>query len=495
MALAHELLYVRREEEPILPAPASEIGVVGWARKSLFSSVPNIILTLLGVALILLIVPPILRWAFFDAVWTGSNRDACLTSIDAACWAFVKARFGQFMYGRYPVDERWRVTLTGVLLLIGIVPIAIPRAPLKRLNALYLIFIFPVVALILLTGGHFGISWRLLATIMLLGCLATGLAAMKAAERAPILGGAVAPFAVVLAAVAAIAALIIRLDPAVVAAIRGVFGVLILVCCAVALVAGIAAIVLARTGLRALLVIWITVLAALLLCGVLALDFGLDPVETPLWGGLMVTLVVAIVGMAASMPLGIVLALGRRSPFPIIRACSAVFIEFVRGVPLITVLFMASVMLPLFLPPGTTFDKLLRALVGVALFSAAYMAEVVRGGLQAIGKGQYEAAQALGLGYWPTMRLIVLPQALKIVIPGIVNSFISLFKDTSLVLIIGIFDLLGIVQLGFADANWAAPNTPMTGYIFAGFVFWLFCFSMSRYSIYTERRLNTGHKR
>jgi general L-amino acid transport system permease protein len=289
--------------------------------------------------------------------------------------------------------------------------------------------------------------------------------------------------------------LIIRLDPAVVAAIRGVFGVLILICCAVALGAGGVAIIRSRSGLRALLVIWITVLAALFLCGILAFDFGLEPIETPLWGGLMVTLVVAIVGMAASMPLGILLALGRRSPFPVIRACSAAFIEFVRGVPLITVLFMASVMLPLFLPPGTTFDKLLRALVGVALFSAAYMAEVVRGGLLAIGKGQYEAAQALGLGYWPMMRLIILPQALKIVIPGIVNSFISLFKDTSLVLIIGIFDLLGIVQLGFADANWAAPNTPMTGYIFAGFVFWLFCFSMSRYSIYTERRLNTGHKR
>jgi general L-amino acid transport system permease protein len=131
----------------------------------------------------------------------------------------------------------------------------------------------------------------------------------------------------------------------------------------------------------------------------------------------------------------------------------------------------------------------------VALFSAAYMAEVIRGGLQAIPRGQYEAAQAMGLGYWPMMRLIILPQALKIVIPGIVNSFISLFKDTSLVLIIGIFDLLGIVQLGFSDANWAAPNTPVTGFIFAGFVFWAFCFGMSRYSQFMERRLDTGHKR
>jgi general L-amino acid transport system permease protein len=190
-----------------------------------------------------------------------------------------------------------------------------------------------------------------------------------------------------------------------------------------------------------------------------------------------------------------VLALGRRSKLPVVRYASIGFIEFVRGVPLITVLFMASVMLPFFLPPGVNFDKLLRALIGVALFSAAYMAEVVRGGLQAIPKGQHEAAAAMGLGYWQTMRLIVLPQALKIVIPGIVNSFISLFKDTSLVLIIGLFDLLGAVQLAFTDANWASPNTPATGYVFAAAIFWVFCFGMSRYSIYTERRLHTGHRR
>jgi general L-amino acid transport system permease protein len=223
--------------------------------------------------------------------------------------------------------------------------------------------------------------------------------------------------------------------------------------------------------------------------------FGLRHVETALWGGLLVTLVVAITGIVVSMPLGVILALGRRSKLPIIRFFSIAFIEFWRGVPLITVLFMASVMLPIFLPPGVNFDKLLRALIGVALFASAYMAEVVRGGLQAIPKGQYEAAQAMGLSYWKVMRLIILPQALKIVIPGIVNSFISLFKDTSLVLIIGLFDLLGIVQFNFADSNWTSPSTPATGYVFAAFVFWIFCFSMSRYSIYTERRLHTGHRR
>jgi general L-amino acid transport system permease protein len=178
-----------------------------------------------------------------------------------------------------------------------------------------------------------------------------------------------------------------------------------------------------------------------------------------------------------------------------VRAICITFIEVMRGVPLITILFMASVMLPLFLPPGVNFDKLLRALVGVSLFSAAYMAEVVRGGLQAIPKGQYEAAQALGLSYWKMMGLIVLPQALRIVIPGIVNTLIGLFKDTTLVLIIGLFDLLGIVQLNTADQKWFSPTPAMTGYVFAGFVFWLFCFFMSRYSQMIERRLATGHER
>ncbi len=219
--------------------------------------------------------------------------------------------------------------------------------------------------------------------------------------------------------------------------------------------------------------------------------FGLPVVETTEWGGLLVTLVVAITGIVASLPLGILLALGRRSDLPMIRSLCIGFIEIFRGVPLITVLFMASVMLPLFLPDGVNFDKLMRCLIGVALFSSAYMAEVVRGGLQAIPKGQYEAAAALGLGYWKTTRLVVLPQALKLVIPGIVNTFIGLFKDTTLVLIVGLFDLLGIVQFHFTDAAWATPETHITGYAFAAFVFWIFCFAMSRYSIFMERRLST----
>ena len=220
--------------------------------------------------------------------------------------------------------------------------------------------------------------------------------------------------------------------------------------------------------------------------------FGLPVVETSRWGGLMLTLVLAGVGIVAALPGGVLLALGRRSEMPVVKALCIAFIELWRGVPLITVLFMASVMLPLFLPEGVNFDKLLRALIGIVLFQSAYMAEVVRGGLQAIPKGQYEAAAALGLSYWRMMGLVVLPQALKLVIPGIVNTLIALFKDTSLVLIIGLFDLLAIVQAAFTDPNWL--GFAVEGYVFAGLVFWVFCFGMSRYSQHLERRLHTGHR-
>jgi general L-amino acid transport system permease protein len=220
---------------------------------------------------------------------------------------------------------------------------------------------------------------------------------------------------------------------------------------------------------------------------------GLSEVSTSQWGGLMLTLVIAAVGIAGALPLGILLALGRRSKMPAIRVICVTFIEFWRGVPLITVLFMSSVMLPLFLPEGLSFDKLLRALIGVILFQSAYIAEVVRGGLQAIPKGQYEAAAAMGLGYWRTMGLVILPQALKLVIPGIVNTFIALFKDTSLVIIIGLFDLLNSIKQATTDPAWLGMATE--GYVFAALVFWIFCFGMSRYSMRLERKLDTGHKR
>ncbi len=217
----------------------------------------------------------------------------------------------------------------------------------------------------------------------------------------------------------------------------------------------------------------------------------LDPViPTDRWGGLMLTIVLASVGMVASLPIGIVLALGRRADnMPLIKMVCIIFIEFWRGVPLITVLFMASVMLPLFFPEGTDFDKLARALIGITLFQSAYMAEVIRGGLQAIDKGQYEAADALGLTYWKKTTFIIMPQALRLVIPGIVNTLIALFKDTSLVYIIGMWDLLHSSYGATRNPEWL--KYAIEGLAFAALVFWICCFAMSRYSQAIESKLST----
>lgn len=243
---------------------------------------------------------------------------------------------------------------------------------------------------------------------------------------------------------------------------------------------------------RPLMIGWIVsfvVMGVLMRGGVL----GLTPVTTENWGGLPLTLMLSSIGIIAAFPLGLVLALGRRSTMPIIKALSVAFIELVRGVPLISVLFMASVMFPLFLPEGVTIDKLLRAQVGIIMFAAAYIAEAVRGGLQAVPKGQFEAADALGLSYWKSMRLIILPQALRIVIPPLVGIFIGMFKDTSLVLIIGLYDLLNAVRTSINDPNWRAFGTE--AYIFAAAVFFVFCYFMSKYSQYLERLLAAGRNR
>lgn len=219
---------------------------------------------------------------------------------------------------------------------------------------------------------------------------------------------------------------------------------------------------------------------------------GLPHVETRLWGGLLVTLVITFTGIIGSLPIGVLLALGRRSSLPLIRVFCVVFIEFWRGVPLITVLFFATYMLPFFLPGTWEVDGLASVLIGVVLFAGAYTAEVIRGGLQAIPRGQYEAAKALGLGYWRMTALVILPQAMKLVIPGMVNSFIALFKDTTLVMIVAIFDLLGQLRAAFADPNWATPVTLLTGFAFAGMIYFAVSFAISRYALHLERRLNTG---
>jgi general L-amino acid transport system permease protein len=235
------------------------------------------------------------------------------------------------------------------------------------------------------------------------------------------------------------------------------------------------------------------VLSFLLLHG--APYIGLAVVSTALWGGILVTIVVATIGIVFSLPFGILLALGRRSDKPVVRLFAIGFIEFVRGVPLITVLFMASVMLPLFVPEQWAPDKLMRALIGVALFASAYMAEMVRGGLAAVPRGQYEASRALGFTYWRMMGLVILPQALRVTLPNIVNTFIGLFKDTTLVFVVGIFDLLRTIEAARADPKWAAPNVAVTGYAFAALFYFVCCYGMSRYAQSVETRLARGGRR
>ncbi len=237
--------------------------------------------------------------------------------------------------------------------------------------------------------------------------------------------------------------------------------------------------------------LWYSLITPVIICWLLIGGLGLEPVSTDKFGGFMLTLVIGVTGIVVSLPIGIALALGRQSHMPAMRIICVGFIEFIRGVPLITLLFVASTMLNYFLPPGTTFDLLMRVLIMVTLFSSAYIAEVIRGGLQAIPKGQIEAADAMGLKYWPSMRLIILPQALKISIPGIVNTFIGLYKDTTLVIIIGLFDPLGIGRASLADTKWQGLSTEV--YVFVALFFFVSCFSMARYSLYLEKKLHTGH--
>jgi general L-amino acid transport system permease protein len=249
-----------------------------------------------------------------------------------------------------------------------------------------------------------------------------------------------------------------------------------------------------RRGLGAVFAFLLLPLAAYgLLAGMPAL--GLDPVPTGRWGGFLVTIVVSLVGIVAALPLGILLALGRRSELTVLRLLCTGFIEFWRGVPLITVLFMANVMLPLFLPGDLTVDRLVRPLVGIALFASAYMAEVVRGGLQAVPRGQEEAAAALGLTRPQVLAFVVLPQALKVVVPGIVNTLIGLFKDTTLVSIVGISDFIRALEAARADPRWSAPSVPVTAYAFAALVYFAVCFGMARYAGFIERRLAAGDRR
>jgi general L-amino acid transport system permease protein len=464
--------FVREALVPERAAPIRTTGLVGFLRTRLFNSPANILLTLASLLLLWFAVVPAIRFLLVDAVWRGSDRSACLEQAGhavGACWPYVQAKFVQFIYGFYPQAERWRVNLTFILAALLLLPLLIPRLPAKGVNAGLFFVAFPVVAFFLLRGGGlggFGVSWSAsllsgLTDSIGLSILVRPLTWLRDQIQASShpLWNDVAATAVI------VSALVLGLNGGIRRGWRPLVANL-------AVFAGIAAVIAA-----------------------LGLDHGgLPIVDTRLWGGLLVTLVVSVTGIVTSMPIGIALALGRRSTIPLIRIFSVTFIEFWRGVPLITVLFFATYMLPLFLPGNFTVDGLVRVLIGIALFAGAYNAEVVRGGLLAIPRGQAEAASALGLSYWKTTALIVMPQALRHVIPGLVNSFIALFKDTSLVSIVALFDLLGQLRASFADPVWATPTTLFTGFAFAGMIYFVFCFAMSRYSLFVEHRLN-AHRR
>ena len=498
--------FVRQDLVPERPAPIKTTGFVGFLRTRLFNSSTNILLTIASALLLWFIVVPVVKFLLVDAVWSGSDRDACLAEnvghTVGACWPFVRAKFSQLIYGFYPEPERWRVNLTFLLAALLLLPLLIPRLPAKGLNAGLFFVAFPIVAFFLLHGGGlsgFGISW----TVGLLSGFAdsignAGRALTNAGEATAIVGPLLKLLGMLVVLVGTFVSYLIWplswLRDQIQVSSRPVW----VDFAATAAIVSILLFVLnggVRTGWRSLIVS----LAAFAAVGVVSAAMGLDHggfaiVDTRLWGGLLVTLVLSVTGIVVSMPVGIALALGRRATIPLIRVFSITFIEFWRGVPLITVLFFATYMLPLFMPAGFTVDGLVRALIGIALFAGAYLAEVIRGGLQAIPRGQGEAAGALGLSWSKTTALIVMPQALRHVIPGLVNSFIALFKDTSLVLIVALFDLLGQLRAAFSDPVWATPTTLFTGFAFTGMIYFAFCFGMSRYSLFVENRLN-AHRR
>lgn len=446
--------FVRKDLVAARPAPVVTTGLVGFVRTRLLNSPLNIVLTIASLAILWLALVPAIRFLLVDAVWQGSDRTACLAENAGhpvgACWPFVQAKFDQLIYGFYPAAQRWRVNLAFLLAAVLLAPLLVPRAPAKTLNAALFFIAFPVVAFFLLHGGGvrgFALTW------------------------------------------------IIELAAVVVPSLRGLLPTSPgMVWVDLVLTAAVVSLVLftlnggRRTGWRALAGSLITFIGIAAVVALLKLDRGgLPIVDTRQWGGFLVTLIVSVTGIVASMPIGIALALGRRAELPLVRICSVIFIEFWRGVPIIAVIFLASLLLPLIMPSGVGIDRLTRAVIGLGLVIAAYIAEAVRGGLQSLPKGQAEAAAALGLGYWQATFLIILPQALRVALPAMTNEFISLVKNTTLVLVVSILDLLGIAQASLADPNWVGMN--MEAYLFAGAIYWFICFALSRWSRAQERNL------
>lgn len=432
----HTIRYVRDTMLPEQPAPLSQVGVIGWGRQNLFDGPINSAMTILSLIVIYYVVSGFLGW-MISPTWNATSLNHCRELIaeiygrgaHKACWGVINERWLQLFYGFYPSDSYWRPNLAFILLLVALAPVLFSQVPRQLL---YVSAAFPFVAPWLLWGGSI---WT------------------------PV--GAALGFVVGYVAFRFLSPLIGTLFGLIAAVLATIF--------------------------------WWLVLAPLFSSAMAAIvPIGLEPVESRDFGGFMLSITIGVTAILCSLPLGIVLALGRQSNLFIVKSLCVGFIEFIRGVPLITLLFVASTLLNIFMPPGTNFDIILRVIIMVTLFAAAYMAEVIRGGLAALPRGQYEAADALGLDYWKAQRLVIMPQALKISIPGIVSTFIGVFKDTTLVSVIALLDPLGLTNAIRADANWNGIVWELYGFI--AFIFFIFCFSMSRYSMYLERRLQTDHR-
>lgn len=422
--------FVRKEMLAPKAPPVSEIGPVRWMRENLFSGPLNTVLTLASIFVVWWIAAHIGPW-LMNSVWSAGSLAECRQILDGtsgACFAVIRDRWAQLLYGFYPSHLYWRPNLALVLMFVALAPVLFSGLP---RNMLWFSAIYPGLSYWLLWGGSLWVP------LIVYAGFAVGFVVYQLVSR-----------------------------------INATAGVIV--------------------GAIAVLVWWSRL--AIPVEGVLEgiIPLAIEYVPSRNFGGFMLSIIIGVTGIALSLPLGILLALGRKSDMLLIKVICVGFIEFIRGVPLITLLFTASLLLNYFLPPGTNFDIILRVIIMVTLFAAAYMAEVIRGGLAALPRGQYEAADALGLDYWKAMRLIILPQALKISIPGIVNTFIGLFKDTTLVVFIGLLDPIGLSNAIRADTNWNGIYWEL--FIFIGLLFFIFCFGMSRYSMYLERKLKTDHR-
>ncbi|MFA9230971.1 MAG: amino acid ABC transporter permease [Microgenomates group bacterium] len=467
---------------PSLP-PASERGVIKWLRENLFSGPFNTILTLVAIWAIYTLIKGSLPW-LSNSVWNAESLRECRDIVIAqsgeeatgACWAMVRVRWNQFLFGLYEVSEYWRPTTAFALMFVALTPVLYYGL---RRPATILVGVVSVLLVLALFGlgtdsGHILMMAAIMAVLTAVAWIAP-----KRLVIVTILFPLIAFYMLWGGSVWGPVGTFVG------------FAIFALVWWIAQRFVGV--VVAAAVGLIAAAIWWGTLQTAFTTALHTAMPIELLYIRSDDFGGFLLAFVIGITAITASLPIGILLALGRQSDMPIVKTLSVGFIEFFRGVPLITVLFAANFMLLYFLPPRTNFDLILRVIIVVIIFASAYIAEVIRGGLAALPRGQYEAADALGLDYWQAQRLIIMPQALKISIPGIVSSFIGLFKDTTLVALVGLMDpLQGVTKVVRSDTAW--KGIYWEPYLFVGAIFFLVCFSMSRYSMYLENKLKTDHR-